>query len=164
MYTVEIPAGTSSSLLTYVSLEMRMEPALRSSIIAFCSTSGEIAAGQQRTESHTLTLRADSWTGLWEVGFRLDTEVVLAESVTVNNTTAVRPKFKLTATRPDLTFARGSESVYSGYQPRVCPAAYGTRLYLGFDIKNDSLAAAPASKTCIDGLPDVMAHAPRSSG
>ena len=61
--------------------------------------------------SHTLALRADSWTGLWEVGFRLDTEVVLAESVTVNNTTAVRPKFKLTATRPDLTFARGSESV-----------------------------------------------------
>lgn len=29
-----------------------------------------LAAGQQRTESHTLTLRADSWTGLWEVGFR----------------------------------------------------------------------------------------------
>lgn len=109
-----------------------------------------LGAGQQRTESHTLTLRADSWTGLWEVGFRLDTEVVLPESVTVNNTTAVRPKFKLTATRPDLTFARGSESVYSGYQPRVCPAAYGTRLYLGFDIKNDSLAAAPASKTRVE--------------
>jgi hypothetical protein len=109
-----------------------------------------LGAGEQRTESHTLTLRADSWTGTWEVGLRLDMEQMLAESVTVNNTTALRPKFNLAATMPDLTFARGSESVYNGYQPLVCPVSYGGTLYLAFDIKNDSLAAAPATRTRVE--------------
>ncbi len=108
-----------------------------------------LAAGQQRTETHTLTLRTDSWSGTWEVSVRLDTEQLLSETSTSNNTTT-RTKFQLTATLPDLTFAYGSRSVYQDYVPRVCPAAYGTTLHLGFDIKNDSTAAVPPTRTRVE--------------
>lgn len=108
-----------------------------------------VAVGEQRTESHTITLRTDSWTGVWEASIRLDTEFVLNETTTANNASPRAP-FGLTATLPDLTFAYGQESVYLDYVPYVSPAAYGGTVRIVFDIKNDSLADAPATRTRVE--------------
>ncbi len=109
-----------------------------------------LGAGEQRTENHVLPLRVDSWTGTWEVSVRLDTAFVVDEGGATGNNASNRAKFHLTATRPDLTFAYGSQSVYLEYAPFVSPAAYGGTVRIGFDIKNDSTADAPASRTRVE--------------
>ncbi len=109
-----------------------------------------LAAGQQRTETHILPLRIDSWSGTWEASVRLDTECVVDEGFATGNNASTRAPFYLTATRADLTFAVGSRAVYQEYAPNISPAAYGGSVRIGFDIKNDSTAAAPASKTRVE--------------
>lgn len=80
---------------------------------------------------------------------RLDTELVLSESQTANNTTARFP-VQLTATLPDLTFAYAGRSAYLDFVPLVCPAAYGGTLQLAFDIRNDSTAPALSTRTRVE--------------
>lgn len=111
---------------------------------------GAVAPGQQRTETHTLTLKPDSWTATWEVSVRLDTAGVVDENGMTGNNTLERTLFHLTATRPDLTFAYGTQSVYQNYVPYVSPAAYGAVLRVACDIKNESITAAPATKTRVE--------------
>lgn len=111
---------------------------------------GAVAPGEQRTETHTISLKPDCWTAMWEVSVRLDTGGVVDENgVTFNNTTD-RTLFHLTATRPDLTFSYGNQPVYQEYVPYASPAAYGGVLRVACDIKNESIAPAPASTVRVE--------------
>jgi hypothetical protein len=101
-----------------------------------------LAAGAQRTETHTITVDDKAWSGTWEARVRLDTNFEIDEPQPASNNVATPVPFELIATKPDLKFE-------DEISPGPCPAsnAYGGKVELAFFIHNDSSAPAPSSRT-----------------